>query len=333
MPEHQLSIIVCTKNRAKSLERTLRSLRDDPSVAPVEVLVVDNGSTDDTPAVIQAARAESSPDNRPIRVLHCARPGHSRARNYAIPEARGEFVAFTDDDVTVKPGWIDALLAAFGPEVDIVGGRVIPEIEGDRPSWLELRPFFSATLWDYGPEPLQMGLLDGAPGKPREQVYPIGANMAFRRSLLTSLGEPFNPRLGHTGKVSMGYDEWELFDRLADTHAIVYQPSAVVLHHVDARRLQYDRVRRLSFQVGFGAGRSGNLRMHRLPSYPRRVYRVARGYRRALAARRRNSASALTPDRAFSEFDAYWKLGRDIETLLARAPWLAEQAADRLVTA
>jgi hypothetical protein len=77
----------------------------------------------------------------------------------------------------------------------------------------------------------------------------------------------------------------------------------------------------------------GNLRMRRLPSYPRRVYRVARGYRRALAARRRNAASVLTPDRAFSEFDAYWKLGRDIETLLARSPWLAEQAADRLVTA
>lgn len=333
MPEPRLSIIVCTKNRAKSLERTLRSLRDDPSVTPAEVLVVDNGSTDDTPAVVQAAHAESAGEGRPLRVLRCPLPGHSRARNYAIPRARGEFVAFTDDDVTVAPGWIDALLEGFEPDVDIIGGRVIPQIEGDPPSWLEERPFFSVTLWDYGPEPLQLGLLDSAPGKPREQVYPIGANMAFRRSLLTSLGEAFNPRLGHTGKVSMGYDEWELFDRLADTHEMVYQPGAVVLHHVDADRLEYDRVRRLSFQIGFGAGRSGNLRMRKLPSYPRRIYRVLRGYRRALTVRRRNTARALTPDAAFAEFDAYWKLGRDIETLLSRAPWLAEHAANRLVAA
>lgn len=332
MPEPQISIIVCTKNRAKSLERTLRSLRDDPSGAAAEVLVVDNGSTDDTPQVIRAAQGAARAD-RPVRALRYLAPGHSRARNYAIPVARGQFVAFTDDDVTVQPGWIDALLEAFHPGVDMVGGRVIPEIEGDPPSWLELRPFFSITLWDYGPEPIEMGLLDRGPGKPRQQVYPIGANMAFRRVLLTSMSEPFNPRLGHTGKVSMGYDEWDLFERLADTHTIVYQPGAVVYHHVEASRLAYDRARRLSFQVGFGAARSGNQRLARMPSYPRRVYRVLRGYRRALTVRRRNTEETLAPNRAFAEFDVYWKLGRDIETLLARVPWLAEQAAARLVRA
>jgi glycosyltransferase involved in cell wall biosynthesis len=331
MPEPQLSIIVCTKNRAKSLERTLRSLLEDPSAASAEVLVVDNGSTDETARVIQTAQAESG-ERRPVRVLSCVEPGHSRARNHAIPEARGEFVAFTDDDVTVQPGWIDALLDAFTGDIDIVGGRVIPEIEGDPPSWLELRPFFSITLWDYGPEPIELGLLDSPRGKPRMQVYPIGANMAFRRALLTAMGEPFNPQLGHTGKVSMGYDEWDLFDRLVDTHEMVYQPRAVVRHHVDADRLQYERVRRLSFQIGFGAGRSGNLRVARRASYPRRIYRVLRGYRRASAVRRHNSARTITPDRAFAEFDAYWKLGRDIETLLTSAPWLAEQVAARLVT-
>jgi glycosyltransferase involved in cell wall biosynthesis len=329
VPEPQVSIIVCTKNRAKSLERTLRSLREDSSRAPAEVLVVDNGSTDETQRVIQAAQAAAG-DDRPVRALRCVAPGHSRSRNHAIPEARGEFVAFTDDDVTIDPGWIDALLNAFDPEVDIVGGRVIPQIDGEKPSWLELRPFFSVTLWDYGPEPMEMGLLNGSPGKPRRQVYPIGANMAFRRTLLTSLGEPFNPRLGHTGKVSMGYDEWDLFERLADTHTTVYQPRAVVRHHLDAGRLGYERVRRLSFQVGFGAGRSGNLRLAKMPSYPRRLYRVLRGYRRALSARRRNAA-ARTPDGAFAEFDAYWKLGREIETLLSGLPWLSEQAAARLV--
>jgi hypothetical protein len=65
-------------------------------------------------------------------------------------------VAFTDDDVTVHAGWIDALVDSFGP--------------------------------------------DDGPDRPRRQVYPIGANMAFRRSLLRSTGEPFNPRLGHTGE-------------------------------------------------------------------------------------------------------------------------------------
>ena len=330
MPDPRLSIIVCTKNRAQSLERALRSLRDDASVSPAELIVVDNASTDDTAQVIRAARA-GFPSTRRVRGVNCPLTGHSRARNYAIPTARGRFVAFTDDDVTVESGWIDALLAAFTPGVDIVGGRVIPEIEGDPPPWLEQRPFFSVTLWDYGPEPMPMGLLPGAPGEPRRQVYPIGANMAFRREVLTSLGDPFNAQLGHTGKVSMGYDEWELFDRLADRHTMVYQPAAVIRHHVDATRLEYDRVRRMSFQVGFGAGRSGNLRLDTMPSYPRRLYRVLRGYRRALALKRRNAGGAPTPDTAFAEFDAYWKLGRDIETLLSSSPRVAEQAAARLV--
>jgi glycosyltransferase involved in cell wall biosynthesis len=331
MPEPQLSIIVCTKNRAKSLEQTLHSLRHDTSERPAEVLVVDNASSDATPEVIHAAQ-KVFPADRPVRALTCPRPGLALARNHAIPAARSELVAFTDDDVTVHPGWIDAVVDAFAHDVDIVGGRVLPLIEGTAPRWFEFRPFFPVTLWDYGPDAIELGLLDEGPGRPRRQVYPIGANMALRRSLLVSLGEPFNPRLGHVGMVNIGYEEWELFDRVADTHRMVYAPHAVVTHRVDPQRLQYDKVRRASFQIGFGASRSGNFRLAAMPSYPRRMYRVLRGYRRALAARRRNGGGAsITADRAFGEFDAYWKLGRDIETLLSRFPTLADQAAARLV--
>lgn len=334
MLEPRLSIIVCTKNRAESLEETLDSLRADTSTASAEVIVVDNASTDATPEIIRAAQ-RAFPAHRAVRHLSCARAGLARARNHAVPEARAELVAFTDDDVTIRPGWIDAVVHAFGPEVDIVGGRVLPDIRGAAPQWFEFRPFFPVTLWDYGPDAMQMGLLDDGPGKPRRQVYPIGANMAFRRSLLRSTGEPFNPRLGHTGTVNIGYEEWELFDRVADTHRMVYAPDAVVTHRVDPRRLEYDKVRRASFQIGFGASRSGNFQLDAMPSYPRRVYRVLRGYRRALGMRRRNAGGMggthLPADRAFGEFDAYWKLGRDIETLLTRIPWLADQAAARLV--
>jgi glycosyltransferase involved in cell wall biosynthesis len=331
MPEPQLSIIICTKNRAKSLEQTLHSLRRDTSESSAEVLVVDNGSSDQTPEVIRAAQA-IFPVDRPVRALSCPRPGLARARNHAVPSARSELVAFTDDDVTVHSGWIDAVVRTFRDGVDVVGGRVLPLIQGTAPRWFEFRPFFAVTLWDYGPEAIELGLLDDGPGKPRRQVYPIGANMALRRSLLMSLGEPFNPRLGHTGMVNIGYEEWELFDRLADTYRMAYAPDAVVTHRVDPQRLQYDRVRRSSFQIGFGASRSGNFRIQAMPSYPRRLYRVLRGYRRALSARRRNrGGTPVDADRAFGEFDAYWKLGRDIETLLSRVPWLADQAAARLV--
>ena len=331
MPDPRISVIVCTKNRESSLARTLESLAADPSVTPAEIIVVDNASTDGTPGVIAAAR-HGAPATRPVVALTCPDPGHSRARNHAIPVARGEIVAFTDDDVTVHPGWIDELARAFAPGVDIVGGRVVPEVDGPRPAWLEFRQQFSITLWDYGPQPMEMGLLESpGPGKPRRQVYPIGANMAFRRSVLTEMGQPFDPRLGHTGIVSMGYDEWDLFDRLADGHRMVYAPDAVVTHHLDGSRLEFGRARRMSFQVGFGAARSANARAGALPSYPRRVYRVARGCWRVTEARRRNARGDLTADGAFAEFDAYWKLGREIETLLSATPKLSERAAARLV--
>jgi glucosyl-dolichyl phosphate glucuronosyltransferase len=99
-----ITIIIATRNRAPLLAATLETLTqlESPGV-PFDVLVVDNGSTDDTRAVVaQVARSSAVP----IVYLTEATPGKSHALNTALAHARGDVLVFTDDDVLPAPGWL-----------------------------------------------------------------------------------------------------------------------------------------------------------------------------------------------------------------------------------
>src|SRR5262245_60709095 len=100
----QLSVLVATKNRPEGPTGMLASLASAwPEL--LEVLVVDNGSTDRTAEIL----ARSVREQPRLRVLELAEPGQSRALNLALRHARGEGLAFIDDDVRVEPGWAAAL--------------------------------------------------------------------------------------------------------------------------------------------------------------------------------------------------------------------------------
>ncbi|MDW8444478.1 MAG: glycosyltransferase family A protein [Acetobacteraceae bacterium] len=108
-----VSIVVCTRNRAESLGRTLAALAR-LEVAPlpaVELLVVDNGSTDGTAEVVRAAQV-SFP--YPLRLVPCPEKGLSRARNAGVLAARHDLVLFTDDDCLPEPDWALRLAEAYG---------------------------------------------------------------------------------------------------------------------------------------------------------------------------------------------------------------------------
>jgi len=113
-----ITVVVCTRDRAPSLARCLASLaRLDPPAA--EVLVVDNAPRDGSTREAVAAT--------PFRYVREERPGLDNARNRGIAEARGDIIAFTDDDVEVDPRWIGALATAFqDPGIAGVTGRVLP---------------------------------------------------------------------------------------------------------------------------------------------------------------------------------------------------------------
>lgn len=316
MTETMVSVVICTRNRCASLVRALRSIADDPSVAPAEVLVADNASRDRTGIALTEAAATFP---RPLRLIWTPVRGHSRVRNEALRHVRGDVCLFTDDDVTVEPGWIDAIARAFAdPHVDAVAGRVIPRFRNaDRPPWMEDQEFFRPlTLWDNGTTPFRMG-----PGR-----YPIGANMAFRMARLPP--SPFDQRFGHTGRAGLGFDETELFDRLFATHLVVYEPDAVVNHWLDGP-ISFRAARRKMYQHGAGLQRYRNAQGD-LPSYPRRIVRAARCVTETIAARRQTRQDGLNASSAVAELRLLQNAGAHVETLLARLPRLSEWISTRV---
>lgn len=133
-----ISVVVPTFNRAGSLMRLLAALRDqDAEGIRYEVLIVDNGSTDETAAIVERAALR---DPR-VQFLREPRQGASYARNAGIARAAAPIVAFVDDDVVPARDWMLAVKRAFDahPEADCIGGRVEPRWPPHVPRWLDRR--------------------------------------------------------------------------------------------------------------------------------------------------------------------------------------------------
>jgi glycosyltransferase involved in cell wall biosynthesis len=130
-----ITVVICTRDRAASLARTLESLVDARAFYPEddwELLVVDNGSTDDTAATVERYR-----DRLPLRRIFEAQAGLSNARNAGVREAKGKYILWTDDDVRVDRQWLAAYAAAFiaRPHDAIFGGRTEPVFEAPLQQW------------------------------------------------------------------------------------------------------------------------------------------------------------------------------------------------------
>jgi len=220
------SVVVCTRNRSRKLAQCGAALRAiDYPADRWELLIVDNGSTDDTLAV-----ARSLAQGNPVRVqvVEESRPGISAARNAGVRLARGEIVAFTDDDALPSPGWLRELVEALGREdAAVAGGPVVPSFDGELPAWFSDRflPYLSA--WDRGPEVHPLTYND----------YPRGANMAFRRGVFQSYGD-FSLDLGRQGGSLLSCEETEICLRVErGGDRIVYVPGALVRHLTATERI------------------------------------------------------------------------------------------------
>ncbi len=238
-----ISVIVCTYNRSESLRKTLGSLAQlwAPAGTSWELIVVDNNSTDDTAEVVKTFAAASSFS---VRYVFEIRQGLSHARNAGISAARGDIVAFTDDDVTVDPRWLCELRKIFDQFGCIgVGGRIVPVWMGQKPSWLELdgpRSLRSGTVmsFDQGEEPCELS------------TSPVGANMAFKKVAFEKHGF-FRTDLGKRGIDLMIGEETEFCTRLSLAgDKLVYAPSAVVYHPVPKVRLKKSHFQSHYFNYG-----------------------------------------------------------------------------------
>lgn len=239
-----VSIVIATRNRSVLLAQTLEALAAQRWPADrLEILVADNGSTDDTRAVVE--RAARRAGGVSVRYLFVAEPGKSHAVNAALPMTRGDLIAFTDDDVRPDPGWIAALARAVAEtNADFVAGRIEPLWEIAPPRWLSPALYGVLAIPDNGATRLPI-----AADTPT-RVMPIGANMAVRAAVIERLGG-LRTDLGKlAGSLRTGEDH-EFFLRLLHAGCRgVYEPTALVAHVVPAARLTRGYFRRWLYQNG-----------------------------------------------------------------------------------
>lgn len=225
----RISVILCTYNRCQSLAAALESVlaSEMPPSASWEVLVVDNNSRDQTRQIVADLAVRHAGK---VRYLFEGKQGKSHALNSGIREARGEILAFMDDDVAVDCKWLQRLTAIL--EADQwagVGGRILPEREFSPPPWLRLDGRYALAplaIFDLGPEASEL------------HEPPFGTNMAFRKHVFEKIGV-FRTDLGPCPGSETRGEDTEFGDRaLAAGMRLWYEPSAVVYHSLPAQRLK-----------------------------------------------------------------------------------------------
>lgn len=231
-----LSVIIPTYNRAASLKRALASaISLEYPVERFEIIVVDNGSTDATRAVVSEAR-----DVKPNWRLHYVkenRLGLHNARHAGVMAATGEILIFTDDDATFDTDWLRAYAETFAshPDMAAAGGPVRPCWEIPPPEWLVNFMGVDRIFGMYSlMEPYDEFRLSA------EGVF-FGVNMAIRTAILKEVGG-FNPEA--FGPVWLGDGETGLNHKLWERGMLVgYVPDALVYHHIPAERMTMQYLR------------------------------------------------------------------------------------------
>lgn len=238
-----VTVAICTWNRETLLESTLESLQQlsVPADAKWEILVVDNGSSDGTAALVSRWIDKQV---LPLRYVLETNLGLSNARNRAIRERRADWILFTDDDVILDKGWLQGFLESRRrhPSAGAIGGRVDP--------WFVQEP--DARLCEAFPV-LARGFC-GIDLGPKEHSVPkgtdlVGANFSIR--IDPKLNILFNPLLGPIGKNPIGGDElgYQMDLRNAGLD-IVWCPGMCVKHYVDPKRMTLAYLEQFYTNVG-----------------------------------------------------------------------------------
>jgi glucosyl-dolichyl phosphate glucuronosyltransferase len=283
---------------------------------PYEVIVVDNNSTDGTRERIQQVCRQSPKE---LRYLFERRQGASAARNTGIAAARGNIVAFIDDDVVVQRGWLSALAEAYRahPDAWCVGGKIVLAFPEVLPRWFDRRSELLSS---------HLGRLDLGDAT-IERPYPddvFGGNFSVRRDILDRVGL-FDIALGPVGTWRIEAEESDLCWRIQKSGgAVYYCGAAVVAHAVPNERLTKKYFRSRAYWGGktwalverkdiFGLY-SGDL--------PRAAARIVRNMLRSSISPRRADRCA-----DFEDELRFWRsLGYRHQALLAR---LGRSSQDR----
>ena len=210
--EPVLSVVVATRNRSSLLARLLRALEAQHGAPAFELVIVDDASTDDTPATLGRLAAASSLDVRVERLA--AHSGPAAARNVGWRAARASLIAFTDDDCHPQPGWVAALASGL-EDHDIAQGATMPN-----------------------PHHPRVGIFSRAPTATHERGFYETCNIGYRREAIVAIGgfdEGFGAR---RGAPTWGEDTDLAWRAKADGATTTFVAGAVVWHDMKPGRLR-----------------------------------------------------------------------------------------------
>ena len=241
------AVVICTRNNSLSLARTLDSLAllDLADKGMWRVIVVDNGSTDNTPGVLAKYAGRF-----PLTIVHESRPGLSVARNAGVAALDGDIVLCTDDDAIVPSGWLENYLGAFRkhPDVSFMGGDVVPVLKGKDDAWgraaVKAAPSAFARLMVGERDIL---ILPGSP----DSLLPFGVNMAFRVDALRQFR--FDEALGRQPNgLNLSGEETALMSQMLRAgHSGLLLADNPVEHHIHPDRQNLEYIKRYYYAQGW----------------------------------------------------------------------------------
>lgn len=236
----QISVVISTYNREKSLAGTIESILAQENAPAYELIVVDNRSTDRTREFVQAYESRT---NRLVRYVFERKQGVSYGRNAGIAGADAPLIAFTDDDVVVSGDWLRAIKNAFDerPECGCVGGKVLALWPEPPPVWLTERHWGPLALLDYG----TAQTLDA-----QNRKCLITANMGVRTTVFEQIGV-FRPDFQKTAGSSCSLEDRELQERYWKAGGRCWFDPRIVVHaQIQPFRLRKEYHRRWHLSHG-----------------------------------------------------------------------------------
>lgn len=233
-----ISIAICTHDRSDDVALCLAALAPQLVAQTDELIIVDSCSAPNHAAVLRSLSATYG-----ATLLWLDSPGLSVARNEAVGAARGEWIAFLDDDTIPSPNWLSALrrvVDTAAADLAAVGGRTEPLWPCDAaPSHISKRwLFYLSCIQDPG----RKSAKDGA--------KVCGANLAFRKASLQAIGA-FRPDLGRIGDRLIGGEETLAIRLLLRAGLeVVYDPSISVQHKIHLERLTLPWISKRAYWEG-----------------------------------------------------------------------------------
>jgi hypothetical protein len=219
----EISVAVCTRNRARLLRSALQSLASaEPPHTAWEVVVVLNACADQSAEVVSEFAGVL-----PIRVVGEPRAGVSHARNRAVATVQGDLIVWLDDDVRIGAGLLTAYerIALEKPEAQVFGGAIVPVFEDGPPAWLHdaFGEVSAAFAFKQPPD-------GGGPIVATESI-PWGANFAIRAG--AQRAHPYDPRLGRQpGHWVLSGEETDVIEKVLATSAGAWAPPEATVEHI-----------------------------------------------------------------------------------------------------